>query len=58
MDRRSMERLKLDKRLTRRRGWISKEEYERKLAGLPDVSGKVAEPEPEAPEEPEPQREP
>lgn len=56
MNRRSMERLKLDKRLTRRRGWISKEEYERKLATLPDVSDKVAKP--ERPEEAQPQSEP
>jgi len=58
MNRRSMERLKLDKRLTRRRGWITKEEYERQLAALPDVSDKVAEPEAMGPEEPEPNSEP
>ena len=57
MDRRSMERLKLDKRLMRRRGWISKEDYEREIASLPDVSGKVAEPEHE-PEGQEPPQEP
>ncbi len=46
MDRRSTSKLKLDKRLIRRRGWISKEELERELAALPDVSAKIAEPEP------------
>ena len=47
MDRRSTARLKLDRRLIRRRGWISKEELERELADLPDVSAKIADPEPQ-----------
>jgi len=47
MDRRSTARLKLDRRLIRRRGWISKEELERELADLPDVSTKIADPEPQ-----------
>jgi hypothetical protein len=51
MDRKSIHKLKLDKRLIRRRGWISAEELERELEGLPDVAGKVAEPEPESEEE-------
>ena len=42
MDRESMERLKLDRRLIRRRGWMSKEDLGRELAELPDVSHKVA----------------
>jgi hypothetical protein len=47
MDRRSMQRLALDKRLIRRRGWISPEDLDRELEKLPDVSHKIAEPEPE-----------
>lgn len=66
MDRRSTRRLKLDKRLVHRRGWITPEELERELAALPDVSSKIAEPEPEppaseddeGPAEPEPQASP
>jgi hypothetical protein len=51
MDRRSLTVLKLDKRLIRRRGWISAEELERELEALPDVADKIAEPDPEPPEE-------
>lgn len=47
MDRRSTAKLKLDRRLIRRRGWISKEDLERELAALPDVSAKMADPEPQ-----------
>ena len=42
MDRESMRRLRLDRRLIRRRGWISEEDLERELAALPDVSHKIA----------------
>jgi hypothetical protein len=42
MDRESMKRLRLDRRLIRRRGWVSKEELERELTALPDVSHKIA----------------
>lgn len=42
MDRRSTEKLRLDRRLIRRRDWISKEDLERALAELPDVSHKAA----------------
>ena len=42
MDRRSLAKLKLDRRLTRRTGWVSKEELERELEALPDVSDKIA----------------
>lgn len=42
MDRESMEKLKLDRRLIRRRNWISPEELQRELDALPDVSHKVA----------------
>jgi hypothetical protein len=44
MERESMEQLKLDRRLIRRRAWISPEELERELAKLPDVSHKIAPP--------------
>jgi hypothetical protein len=46
MNRRSMQQLKLDKRLTGRRGWISAQDLERELEALPDVSHKLAAPEP------------
>ena len=42
MDRESMRRLRLDRRLIGRRGWISEEELERELSALPDVSHKIA----------------
>ena len=41
MDRESKERLRLDQRLVRRRGHIPKEELDRALASLPDVSHKA-----------------
>lgn len=47
MDRRSTQKLKLDKRLIRRRGWIDREELDKELEALPDVSHKIAVPEPE-----------
>jgi hypothetical protein len=37
-----LRKLRLDRRLVERRGWISREEFERELAQLPDVSGKIA----------------
>ena len=42
MDRKSLERLKLDWRLIRRRNWISSDELRRELDALPDVADKVA----------------
>ena len=42
MDRESMRRLRLDRRLIRRRGWVPEEELESELAALPDVSHKIA----------------
>ena len=42
MDRESMRRLRLDRRLIRRRGWLSEEDLERELTALPDVSHKIA----------------
>ncbi len=42
MDQKSMRRLRLDRRLIRRRGWLSEEDLERELTALPDVSHKIA----------------
>jgi hypothetical protein len=47
MDRESKERLRLDRRLVRRRGYISPEELERELSQLPDVAHKAVPLEPE-----------
>jgi hypothetical protein len=44
MDRKSLERLRLDRRLITRAGWIAPEELERELAALPDVAHKAAPP--------------
>ncbi len=41
MDRESMKRLQLDRRLIRRRGWISRRDLERELSALPDVSDNI-----------------
>jgi hypothetical protein len=41
MDRDATQRLRLDRRLIRRRGWISKEELAKELEALPDVSTKA-----------------
>jgi hypothetical protein len=41
----ALRKLKLDRRLLDRRGWITPEELERELAALSDVSDKVAPPE-------------
>jgi len=42
MDRESMGKLKLDRRLIRRRNWISPQELQQELDALPDVSHKLA----------------
>ncbi len=42
MDLKSLDRLKLDRRLSRRRNWISSDELRRKLDALPDVADKAA----------------
>lgn len=52
MNRESMTRLRLDRRLIRRRGWMSREELERELAALPDVTHKAV----SGSEEPTPSR--
>ncbi len=36
-----MKKLRLDRRLLNRRGWISPDESEREIAALPDVSDKI-----------------
>jgi len=38
----AMEKLRLDRRLIDRRGWISKAELEKELEALQDVSDKIA----------------
>jgi hypothetical protein len=40
----SLESLRLDQRLRRRRGWLSGDEREKELASLPDVSDKIGRP--------------
>jgi hypothetical protein len=47
MDRESVEKLRLDKRLIGRRGWIDEEELKRALDSLPDAADKIAPPETE-----------
>jgi hypothetical protein len=42
MDRRSVEKMKLDRRLIGRRGWIADKDLQRELDQLPDVSDKIA----------------
>ena len=38
----ALRKLRLDRRLLDRRGWLSPEDRERELAALPDVSAKIA----------------
>jgi hypothetical protein len=45
MDRDSMQKLRLDRRLIKRRGWIDSKQLEQALEKLPDVAHKIAEPE-------------
>ena len=45
MNRDSVQKLKTDRRLIHRRGWISKAELQKQLDALPDVSDKIAPPE-------------
>lgn len=37
----SLRRIRLDRRLLQRRGWIGSEELDRELSALPDVSEKA-----------------
>ena len=57
MNREAMEKLRLDRRLIDRRGWISEAELEKNLEALPDVSHKIAPFEEEKPSEPAPAEE-
>jgi len=41
MDRESVERLRFDRRLQRRRGWVEPTQYDDHVESLPDVSGKM-----------------
>ena len=50
----SIRNLRLDRRLLRRRSWISPEELEQELAQLPDASEKAEVVEPEPAPSPEP----
>jgi hypothetical protein len=42
MDREMISKLRLDRRLLRRRGWISPDDLERELEALPDASNKIS----------------
>jgi hypothetical protein len=42
MDRDSLEKLRLDRRLIRRRGWIAPDDLDREIDSLPDVAHKIA----------------
>ncbi len=43
MDRKSTEKLRLDRRLFGRKNWIAPKDIEREIQALPDVSHKIAE---------------
>jgi hypothetical protein len=58
MNRDANEKLRLDRRLLRRRGWISEAELDQALTELPDVSHKIAPPESEEGEGPATPQEP
>jgi hypothetical protein len=45
MNREATEKLRLDRRLIHRRGWVSKAELTKELESLPDASHKIAPPE-------------
>ncbi len=42
MDRNSIDKMKFDRRLVRRQDWVTRDELEKQLEALPDVSHKVA----------------
>ena len=48
MDRKSTEKLRLDRRLLGRKNWGTPKEVEREIQALPDVSHKIADVEEEA----------
>jgi hypothetical protein len=41
VNRDDLQKLRLDRRLVQRRGWMSEAELERELTSLPDVGGKA-----------------
>ena len=41
MNRDAMQKMRLDRRLIRRRGWVSEAELARELAALPDAASKA-----------------
>lgn len=47
MNKRSLEKLRMDRRLAGRKGWMSRADLAGKAEGLPDASGKIAEQEAE-----------
>jgi hypothetical protein len=51
MDRRSVENMKLDRRLIGRRGWISEKDLQRELSQLPDVADKAVSDDPDSEEQ-------
>jgi hypothetical protein len=57
MNREATKKLRLDRRLIDRQGWISKAELEKDLEALPDVSHKIAPFEEEKPSEAAPAEE-
>ena len=44
MNNESIAKLRVDRRLHRRRGWIASEELQRELEALPDVADKIRSP--------------
>jgi hypothetical protein len=52
MNRTMMQKLRLDRRLIGRRGWLSRDALAKELDALPDVSTKIAPPEADEPEKP------
>lgn len=42
MNRRSLEKMRMDRRLTGRGGWISQADLDREAENLPDASAKIA----------------
>ena len=52
MDQESLRKLRLDRRLIRRRGWISEKELSEELAALPDAADKQIPPEEDDEERP------
>ena len=49
MNNQSIEKLRVDRRLHSRRGWIAEQDLQRELDALPDVSDKIMPPEEDEP---------